>query len=193
MWLGFLAAACAGGVAAVYLCLRPDVAPEAAAGPDLSGGVAVVLAPDRQTIPAGGHPTLTVTLVNRGSAPLTLVMPRDGSDHGLLSPAVEWLGGDVQPVLGRCGISEPLRADEVFTLGPGEVRSLDAALARWVRRPRFGRPGTYHVAFAYTNAPASAGPVRATTPNDPDAIARARRGNWVRAVSNTVEVVVEGE
>lgn len=148
---------------------------------DIATGVALVLSPDRQSIRAGEVPTLTATLINRGSQEVTLVKPGDGSECAWRTPLVEWSAGDALPRL-RCGNMNALQADEVFTLGSGESCLLDF----WYI-PRFSRPGRYSLAMRYTNFPKIV--LREEAIRDPMA-RRMRQSTRVSTVSNKVEVVV---
>ena len=191
-WLVLLAIGCAGAGVAAYLGLRPEAAPIArAVGPDPSGGVAVVLAPDRQTIRPGGYPTLTVTLVNRGPAAVTLVEPDRDSEWSERTPVIEWVGvRRVPSSSGRCGNDgRPFRADEVFTLGPGESRRLTGRM----RPPSFAKPGVEYLAVQYTNDPDLPKADRQLEPDDTSPWARVRRSTRMTALSNLVEVVVRAE
>jgi hypothetical protein len=148
-------------------------------------GVAVELRPARQVIKAGERPSLTVTLVNRGSREVVLVEPGDGSDCGWRTPLIEWSQQEGGPHV-RCGNINSLRADEVFALKPGDSRQLQ----RWVGGPFIPGPGRYRVAVRYTNEPSRECTGMPLSPHDPDALEAVRQSTPVSAVSNSVEIVV---
>ncbi len=102
-----------------------------------------------------GSPNMgsTLTLINDGPKPVKLVVPGDGSEAGWRTPVLSWVAKkNGKPVAerdgGRCGMMNPIKEDEVFTLAPGERKTI----AEWVGRPNVD-PGTYEVELRYTNDP----------------------------------------
>lgn len=94
-----------------------------------------------------------LTLINEGARPVKLVVPGDGSEAGWRTPVLSWVAKkNGKPVKerggGRCGMMNPIKEDEVFTLAPGERRTI----SEWVGRPDVD-PGTYEVELRYTNDP----------------------------------------
>src|SRR6516162_9153731 len=91
----------------------------------------------------GQQPQITATITNKGSAPVTLVLPGDGSESGWRTPLVGFssikTGKDkpqhpaTVPLYrgGRCGNVNALRSNEVFTLAPGKSKDLST----WIGLP----------------------------------------------------------
>jgi hypothetical protein len=154
--------------------------------PDATTGVALELSPARQVIKVGEFPLLEVSLVNHGSQGVVLVEPGDGSDCGWRTPVVEWSGKPWQQS-GRCGNINPLQAEEVFSLRPGESRQLSG----WVGEPYLSGPGRYRVSVRYTNRPDHKWRGIPLDDHDATAMSEVRRSTPVTAVSNTIEIVVE--
>ena len=102
-------------------------------------------------------PKVDVIISNRGSDPVVLVRPGDGSDRELRTPLTRWL---IEPVPGEgnaegilrtvmnCGNINALRREEVFTLAPGQSENLPMSV--WAV---FSKPGKYRVRFEYENRP----------------------------------------
>jgi hypothetical protein len=153
---------------------------------DSATGVSVKLSPARQVIPSGRPPHLVVTVVNAGSQEVVLVEPGDGSECGWRTPIIEWSIKSWRPY-GRCGNINPLRADEVFVLQPGESRQLSA----WVGVPPLPGPGRYRVAVRYVNQPDHAWLGVPLGEHDEVALREVQQSSSVVAVSNSVEIVVE--
>ena len=90
---------------------------------------------------------------NAGERPLLLVKPGDGSQCGLRTPTVKWSVLDAQG-LDRQDTGtlvddtiNPLQADEIFRLNPGEAFDLSA----WIPSIAISIPGTYKVVLRYRN------------------------------------------
>jgi hypothetical protein len=99
----------------------------------------------------------TLTLVNEGERSTRLVLPGDGSDLGLRTPTLTWrVTSNGRPVqqheVGPIGGLSRIEATEIFSLAPGERRSISA----WVGAPSVD-PGTYEVALHYENDPQRGG------------------------------------
>lgn len=138
--------------------------------PDPTRGLAVVL----------DGAALTITLVNRGTEPLTLIEPSDNC----AGPAeLEWAGVERRrPRPGYCGNADPIRPADVFTLGPGESRQLAGRFAT----PHFATPGVHHVVVQYSLDPGRL----PRSSHDPDIVDRLRRTGCLSVLSNVAEVVV---
>src|SRR5262245_34421955 len=125
--------------------------------------VVLTIAPvGKKTIRIGESVYFVATITNRGSKPVTLVQPGDGSNCRLRTPVVGWsvLEADanaqkhpatVPPFKGfrGCGNINSLRMNEVFTLPPGA----GIRLADWIGHPIFEKPGRFRVVFYYHNIP----------------------------------------
>jgi hypothetical protein len=152
---------------------------------DPETGVAIELRALSQVIKVGESPRLTVTLVNRGTVPVVLVEPGDGSPSGWRTPLVQW-STDGEPGL-RCGNVNGLEPGEVFTLHPGESRQL----CSWVGEPQLSGPGWYLVAVRYTNRPDLEWRGLPLKEHDAATMQRVRASTPMSAVSNKVQVIVE--
>jgi hypothetical protein len=133
---------------------------------------------------------LTATLVNRGTAPITLVAPGDGSDDGMRTP-VTWLsirrGRErviPNPLRRRCGNMNPLRASDLLVLEPGRAIVLESLWTHAV----LDRAGTYDVRLHYRNQPAHEWAHPDEQPAD--LLARVRESLPCEIVSNPVRIVV---
>ncbi|MCA9588309.1 MAG: hypothetical protein KC657_23465 [Myxococcales bacterium] len=102
----------------------------------------------------GGDQTFALTLTNAGKAPVSLVVPGDGSEVGWRTPVISWSVTTPKgaPVAerggGRCGMMNRIEASEIFTLAPGASRTI----GMWVAPPNVA-PGTYNVQLRYRNDP----------------------------------------
>jgi hypothetical protein len=122
-------------------------APAGAAAPASEARMALELRADTPRVKAGDDPQFTVTLVNRGAEPVTIVLPGDGSDMAWRTPVVR--RGPPGPDLRKCGNVNPLRADEVVTMAPGERRRLSA----WLGAPVLEGKGKNKVSLELENDP----------------------------------------
>lgn len=115
----------------------------------------------RATFAANEFFEFTVTLRNAGEAPVRLVEPGDGSEWGWRTPIIGWsvLPADSKeahpedppkPTGGRCGNVNAIKADEVFSLKPGEERRFEQG---WWGAPRRLAPGKYRAVLIYENVP----------------------------------------
>jgi hypothetical protein len=99
-----------------------------------------------------GH-GFVLELTNKGSTPLRLVTPGDGSESGWRTPVVTWSAtANGKPAsaspLARCGLMNRIEKDEVFTLAPGASREI----REWL--PPLSLPaGTYEIRPTYRNDP----------------------------------------
>jgi hypothetical protein len=163
---------------------------------DATTGVALELRPLRQVIRVGEKPKLEVTLINRGSRPVTLVDAGDDSLAGWRTPVIQWstYPSLLSPV---CANTNPLKAKDVFNLAPGERRRLSAwVLSPVIPRPEGGvwlgqAPGHYRVSVRYRNEPNLRWLGVPLGSHDPDAMRRVRQSTRVCATSNFIEVIVQ--
>lgn len=153
---------------------------------DPATGIALRLSPETQTIKTGESPRFTVLLVNGGKKDVVLVEPGSCSDCGWRTPVIEW-SRQKREHGPRCGNINDLKADEVFTLAPGQSRQLNG----WVGKPYLSGLGRYRIALRYTNDPNMKWSGIPLNEHDPNAMEAIRRSTAVSVVSNTVEVVVE--
>ena len=96
----------------------------------------------------GQQPQITATITNKGKAPVTLVLPGDGSESGWRTPLVGFSsikidkGKPKHPATvplyrgGRCGNVNALKSNEVFSLAPGKSQDLSGCIGS----PRFTEP-----------------------------------------------------
>jgi len=125
-------------------------------------------------------------LVNRGNQEVVLVQPGDGSNCGWRTPLIEWSHGSWFHAP-RCGNINAFKADEVFSLKPGESQQL----CDWVQVPRLAHPGRYRLTVRYTNNPDQSWIGSPLGKHDDAAIQAVHFSTKLSAVSNTVEIVVE--
>lgn len=150
----------------------------------------------------GEQPSIRATITNRGSAPVTLVLPGDGSESGWRTPLVGFSsinvgrGGKPRhptevPLYhgGRCGNINSLKSDEVFSLAPGESK----ALGDWIGSPQLTEPGTYRVVFYYANDPGLKWQGIPLGQHDPDAMRRIEESDRCRLVSNELKLTVRAK
>lgn len=162
-WSVGLALALLAGTAILLKAIGAAPAPPPETGTDPAGEGALKLHIHAKSPMIMGEPSaFQITLQNRSQVPITLVMPGDGSNCGWRTPLVGWSAvsagdlaarhPDAPPLYRgpRCGNVNPLRKEEVFTLGPGQSKTLDG----WAGAPHFTAPGSYKVVFYYSNDPA---------------------------------------
>jgi hypothetical protein len=137
-----------------------------------------------------------VRIRNRGSGPVVLVMPGDGSEDGRRTPIVKWqveLVGSLYkpPKVGRCGNINALVPDEVFELKPGESR----LLPHWIPPVWVTQSGTYRLRLVYQNDPSLKWSGIPLGEHDRKAMLRVRGSTDCVAVSNEVviEAIVQGK
>jgi hypothetical protein len=140
---------------------------------------------------------VTVTITNRGPAPVTLVQPGDGSDCGWRTPVIGW---SVLPAndekaahpnempkhasVGRCGNRNPLDPKELFVLRPGETKTVSAA---WAGLPV--DEGKQRLVFYYRNDPAVKW--RGLSGDDPAVLARVKDTFPCLLKSNEITITVK--
>jgi hypothetical protein len=147
----------------------------------------------------GQQPQITATISNKGSAPVTLVLPGDGSESGWRTPLVGFssikVGKDKPkhptdvPLCrgGRCGNVNALKSNEVFTLAPGKSKDL----SDWIGSPQLPETGTFSVVFYYANDPGLKWQGVPLGRHDPDAIKRVEKSHKCRLVSNELKLTVK--
>jgi hypothetical protein len=175
--------------ASCYAAERPQAAP---ADLDLH------ISAKETSLTLGEPPQIRATITNKGRAPVTLVVPGDGSESGWRTPLVGFssvkVGGGKPkhpaevPLYrgGRCGNVNPLKADEVFSLAPGESKDLGG----WVGWPQLPEPGTYGVLLYYANDPGLKWRGVPLGPHDPDALSRVAKSHKCLLVSNELRLTV---
>jgi hypothetical protein len=145
------------------------------------------------------QPQVTATITNKGSAPVTLVLPGDGSESGWRTPLVGFssikVGKDKPkdpadvPLYrgGRCGNVNALKGDEVFTLAPGTSKDLPD----WIGSPQLTEPGTYSVVFYYANDPGLKWQGVPLGRHDPDAMKQVKKSHKCLLISNELKLTVK--
>lgn len=140
-----------------------------------------------------GRPRFVASLVNRGTLPVLIVQPGDGSRVGWRTPHVRWEVRNVAtnelvrvPGSGRCGNMNTISLEEMVTLAPGKR----CELLDWFGPPYLPAGGTYRVALRYDNDPAAE--LRGLSgPHPPDALRLLRRSTPISVVSTPVKVTVD--
>ena len=132
---------------------------------------------------------LALIITNRSKKTVTLVQPGDGSLVGWRTPVIQWHVNGQRSKLppGRCGNVNPLRANEVFTLKPGEHKQLST----WIGAPWLKSPGKYQVSLRYTNDPKLKWRGLPLGKHDPDAMKKVRTSTAVTLQSNVVQVQIK--
>lgn len=133
---------------------------------------------------------LTAAIVNRGKAPVTLVLPGDGSDYGWRTPVLKWrVDGQVIKGGPRCGNINALRPGEVFVLRPGERKELGA----WIGAPALLGAGKHRLTLEYANVPGLKWSGVPLGKHDAETMKRVQSSTAVRALSNAVMVEVRAK
>jgi hypothetical protein len=147
----------------------------------------------------GQQPQITATITNKGSAPVTLVLPGDGSESGWRTPLVGFssikIGKDKPkhpadvPLYrgGRCGNINALKSSEVFTLAPGKSKDL----TDWIGSPQLTEAGTYSVVFYYANDPGLKWQGLPLGKHDSDAMKRVGQSHKCLLTSNELKLTVK--
>ena len=149
----------------------------------------------------GQQAQITATITNKGKAPVTLVLPGDGSESGWRTPLVGFSSVKMDkdkpqhpstvPLYrgGRCGNINALKSNEVFTLAPGKSQDLSA----WIGCPQLPEPGTYSVVFYYANDPNLKWRGVPLGKHDPDAMKRVQGSNKCLFISNELKLTVKAK
>lgn len=143
----------------------------------------------------GGYAKIRIK--NVGCAPVTLVMPGDGSLSRKRTPIVGWSflpvdSKDRQPrqpphfAVARCGNINRLSPEEVFALKPGDGRDLD----QWLPFSQPLSPGRYRVVLYYSNVPGMKWSGISLGQHDDAAMRRLKRSTPISLVSNEVQVEI---
>lgn len=153
--------------------------------PTPQGDTCGLLATLRATPSTGGPPTFSVTLTNKGSRPVHLVAPGDGSDAAMRTPILRFIatsgGKPAEPrPAARCGLTNAMESSEVFTLVPGASREMND----WIGQP-YVKPGTYDVKLRFRNDPSL---VRNATPDVGKLVAAT---DACDVTSNAIKVTLE--
>jgi len=149
----------------------------------------------------GQQPQITATITNKGSVPVMLVLPGDGSKWGWRTPLVGFssMKSDKDkpkhpaavPLYrgGRCGNINALKNNEVFTLAPGKSKDLPD----WIGCPAFTEPGTYSVVFYYANDPARKWVGVPLGKHDTDAMKQVEKSHPCLLISNELKLTVKAK
>lgn len=145
--------------------------------------------PTSITVRKGQELSVKASLQNRGSRPVTLILPGDGSRMGRRTPVIEWLftpGGKIRGFEG-CGVLNAFRADEVFTLQPDEMR----IISQWVAPLELPPVSQCRAFMVYTNDPGL--PFMGTLQRQYDraAIARLLASDKCSVASNEIDITIE--
>jgi hypothetical protein len=138
-----------------------------------------------------------VFIKNVYNTEVTLVLPGDGSECQWRTPFVGWsvLPANSNglrpkiispPAYERCGNINPLQSNEVFTLKPGNKKSIH----EWIDPLTFSSPGNYRVVFQYTNAPKLKWYGEVLGEHDVETMRRLRCSTPISLISNEVIVQV---
>ena len=121
------------------------------------GGLELMLAASARTVKVGQPVTFRATLSNKGKQTVKVMRSRDGSDVGWVMPKILvtiW-GPDHRPIeqrIGRCGNVNPLKADDIHELQPGDQFNLfEPGSFGHYKLSRFSTalPGIYKVRMVY--------------------------------------------
>lgn len=117
----------------------------------------------------GEVPVFELGFQNRTSGPLHVVMPCDGSQHGLRTPSYAWTleRVDGEPVatelLGLCGTVNPLMPTDFQVVAPDTMLPIPVGEC-WLGPPGFPvtwlEPGRYRVRLTYSWDPSKVDPQR---------------------------------
>ena len=146
----------------------------------------IVLATATPVIKVDQRPQFSISLINRGKKPATLVKPGDGSLYGWRTPIISWSGINDDYPPPRCGNINGLKKDEVFKMDPGKI----VQLSGWIHPPLPLQRGTYQVAFNYANVPELEWSGLLGSP-DWFVMRRVRNSTPFEGTSNTVKIVVD--
>jgi len=156
------------------------LAPEANDG---SAGLVIELRAERLEYRVGESLRFEAELVNGGGTPATVILPGDGSDAGWRTPIVHWTPD--QGLVLRCGNTDPLTADELMALLPGQRVAL-----QFLGAPVFDKPGPCAVTLELEHNPTLNRSGFPLGVDDADTLERLRRLPAYRVRSNTLQVLV---
>src|SRR5262245_60039928 len=128
-------------------------------------------------------PEFAADLVNHGREPVTVLLPRDGSECGWSTPVVRWRPAIWE--MPRCGYVSGLTRQDFMTLMPGERVKLS-----WIIRPFLTQKGKHEISLEVEHVPGIEWQGVPCPPHDPEAMKAVRESPPWKAVSNTVEVTV---
>jgi hypothetical protein len=166
-----------------------------------AAGLELHISAKETSLTQGEQPQIHATITNKGAAPVTLVLPGDGSESGWRTPLVGFSsvkagrGKPKHPAEvplyrgGRCGNVNPLKGDEVFSLAPGQSKDL----GDWVGSPRLAEPGTYGVVLYYANDPGLKWRGVPLGRHDADAMRQVARSYKCLLVSNELRLTVRAK
>jgi hypothetical protein len=154
-----------------------------------------------ESLTVGQQAQITATITNNGKAPVTLVLPGDGSESGWRTPLVGFSSIKMDkdkprhpatvPLYrgGRCGNINALKSNEVFTLAPGKSKDLSG----WIGSPQFTEPGTCSVVFYYANDPTLKWRGVPLGKHDPDALKQVEKSYQCLLISNELKLTVRAK
>lgn len=179
--------------------LMIGLALSAARGEEKSPALVMQFSSPKTFLQVKEQPQVSVSITNKGEKPVTLVLPGDGSESGWRTPIVNWSVIEAsskakhptkavpQRVL-RCGNINPLKADEVFVLAPGESKELK----NWIYLEPFAKAGKYNVVFLYANRPTLKWSGLPLGEHDAKAMERVKNSTECSLVSNEVSLTIRG-
>jgi hypothetical protein len=153
--------------------------------------LSLYIQPTSITVRKGQRLRVEAFLQNRGSRPVTLILPGDGSRMGRRTPVIEWLftpGGKIRGFEG-CGVLNAFRADEVFTLQPDETR----IISQWVAPVELPPVSQCRAFLVYTNDPGLPFMGALQRPHDRAAIAQLLASDKCSVASNEIDITIESQ
>lgn len=125
-------------------------------GDDKPRHAEIILQAKAERLAFGEQPSIASALVNHGDETLTIVLPVDGSNEPLRTPAYVWEATyEGEPITDRasvywCGNVNPIRDEDLARVEPGGRVSLDSS---WMVGPEqyfdFYRPGRFTIRLRY--------------------------------------------
>lgn len=166
-------------------CLITPIAPEVPL--DLPPNTAAEVQPDDLGLELSENEWgWDAELTNLGDQTLLLVAPGDGSEVGWRTPILTWVLQDLEerPLQeqpwGRCGNMNPLTAEELLIVEPGESFAFSVSAPQAVDADRF------HATLEYRNDPDHAWKGGELGPHDAGALAAVARSTRCSITSNRV-------
>ena len=169
----------------------------AADSEDKAPALVMQLSSPKTTLKVKEQPQVSVSITNNGEKPVTLVQPGDGSESGWRTPIINWSVLEANSKAkhptqaapqrrARCGNINRLKAEEVFTLAPGESKELK----NWIYLEPFAKAGKYKVVFLYANRPTLKWSGIPLGEHDAKAMGRVKNSTECSLVSNEVSFTI---